>query len=291
MLIERNQEYSFNVFKIVLCVIAKMENRYIREFIEHYFFIGINKIIIFDNNEINGEKMDEVLKDYIKNDFVTIYNYRGIKKSQMKAYNEMYNKFRHQYDWIMFFDVDEFLNLIQYKNIHYFLRDKKFDNCDVIHIHWVTYDDNDLIHYDNRPVQVRFTRPIYKLIIDNINVKSIFRTNLNVSFKISHSPNGKKLIKCDVNGKPSYINSKFKYNPAIEKNLSIPFIKHFQCKTVEEFFNKLFRGNVHEHSGKSIKTTTKKKFFRMNKWTQEKEEIANKLIKNYLNKINPKKRN
>ena len=31
--------------KIILCTIAKMENLYIREFIEHYKLIGVDKII------------------------------------------------------------------------------------------------------------------------------------------------------------------------------------------------------------------------------------------------------
>ena len=109
--------------------------------------------------------MDEILDDYIKSNFVTIHNFRRIKYSQMKAYNEMYKKYRFEYDYVMFFDVDEFLILNNYKNIHYFLRDKKYDKCEVIHIQWVTYDDNDLVHYDNRPLNLRFTRPNFFLIL------------------------------------------------------------------------------------------------------------------------------
>ena len=260
-----------------------MENRYIREFVEHYFFIGINKIIIYDNNEKNGEKMDEILKDYIINDFVTIHNFRGKKHSQMKAYNEMYKKFRFQYEWIMFFDVDEFLNIIQYKNIHYFLREKKYDNCDVIHLQWVVYDDNDLLYYDNRPLSVRFTRPIFKIFKDNLLVKSIFKTNKKVKFKDAHSPIGKRLKKCDVNGKSSF-SVLPKKNLAIESNLTIPYIKHYKCKTIEEFFLKLIRGDVY-YSTDPLKIFTKKIFFEHNKWTKEKEEIGNKFINQYKNNI------
>ena len=275
-------EYSFNVFKIALLTIAKMENKYIKEFIDHYFFIGVNKIIIYDNNEINGEKMDEILYEYIKNNFVTIYNFRGIKNGQMRAYNEMYEKYRFEYDYLMFFDVDEFLNLKQYKNIHYFLRDKKYDKCEVIHIQWVAYDDNDLIHYDNRPLNVRFTRPNFHIFIDNLLVKSIFKTTKNVTFINSHSPNGKNIFKCDINGNK---NGQIipKRNIAIDKNLTVPYIKHFQCKTVEEFFLKLIRGDVY-YSTDPLKIFTKKKFFTINKWTKTKENIANLMIKKYKKK-------
>ena len=87
----------------------------------------------------------------------------------------------------------------KYKNIHYFLRDKKYDKCEVIHIQWVTYDDNDLVHYDNKPLNLRFTRPNFHIIKDNLLVKSIFKYK-NVRFKNVHSSNAKKIFKCDING-------------------------------------------------------------------------------------------
>jgi hypothetical protein len=60
------ENYNYNKYKnytykksgICLCTIAKNENIYAREFIENYRLLGFNKIIIFDNNEINGEKFD-----------------------------------------------------------------------------------------------------------------------------------------------------------------------------------------------------------------------------------------
>ena len=52
--------------KIILCTIAKMENLYIREFIEHYKMIGVDKIIIFDNNNKDGERFEDKINDYKK---------------------------------------------------------------------------------------------------------------------------------------------------------------------------------------------------------------------------------
>ena len=57
---------------ICLCVIAKNENLYVREFVEYYFKIGYNKIFIYDNNDKDGETFDTVIKDYIKKNFVKI---------------------------------------------------------------------------------------------------------------------------------------------------------------------------------------------------------------------------
>ena len=223
--------------------------------------------------------MNEILKDYIETDFVLIHNFRGIKQAQMMAYNSMYKLYSLKFDYLMFLDADEFLNINKYKNIHYLLRDKKYEKCDVIHIQWVNYDDNDLLYYDNRPLNIRFTRPNFKIFIDNLLVKSIFKSYLNVTFTNSHSPFASNLYKCDVTGNFSD-KIQPKRNIAIENNLTVPYIKHFQCKTVEEFFFKLLRGDVY-FSKDPLKIFTKKKFFTINKWTQEKENIANDLINKY----------
>ena len=61
---------------ICLCVIAKNENLYVREFVEHYLNIGYNKIFIYDNNDKNGETLDSVINDYIKKDFVQLIDFR-----------------------------------------------------------------------------------------------------------------------------------------------------------------------------------------------------------------------
>ena len=55
--------YSFNQKKrtICICSIGKNENLYAREFVEYYLNLGVDKLIIYDNNDINGEKFESVL--------------------------------------------------------------------------------------------------------------------------------------------------------------------------------------------------------------------------------------
>lgn len=53
--------------KVCLCVIAKNENLYVREFVEYYKKIGYNNIFLYDNNDKNGEHFEEVINDYIQN--------------------------------------------------------------------------------------------------------------------------------------------------------------------------------------------------------------------------------
>ena len=94
---------------VVLCTIGKSENLYIKEYIEYYKKIGVNKIYLYDNNEINGENFKNVIHKEIDSGFIEIINIRGNIKVQEKSYNDCYYKNRKKYDWIMFFDIDEFL--------------------------------------------------------------------------------------------------------------------------------------------------------------------------------------
>ena len=100
-----------NDLKVCLCTLGKMENRYAREFVEHYKKYDIDKIFIYDNNEIAGETFDLVLPDYINNKYVEIINYRGKVKIQIPILNDCYkNNKRKRY-----FELNEVkLNKIKY---------------------------------------------------------------------------------------------------------------------------------------------------------------------------------
>ena len=62
---------------IALCAIAKNENLYIQEWVKYYKDLGISKIFLYDNNDVNGECFEDVLNNYIEDKFVVIENYRG----------------------------------------------------------------------------------------------------------------------------------------------------------------------------------------------------------------------
>lgn len=127
--IKKNIEIvSFNS-SVAICLIAKQENLYIKEFIEYYKNLGIKKIIIYDNNDLKNENFEIILKNEIKNGFVKIIDFRGLISPQIKAYNECYEKYKYEFDWIAFFDVDEFLFLNNCSNIIRFLSSPKFKKC------------------------------------------------------------------------------------------------------------------------------------------------------------------
>ena len=125
------------MYKVYLVCIAKLENLYVREFVEHYKALNIDKIILYDNNDDHGEHFEEVINDYIQSGFVEIRNVRGINPPfingmilQPFVYLDAYRRYSKDCDWICYFDIDEFLILDEKyeNNIKNFVSDKIFDD-------------------------------------------------------------------------------------------------------------------------------------------------------------------
>ena len=86
---ERNKLKNY---KICLCTNGKKENLYVREYVEHYISYGVDKIFIYDNNEENGERFQEVINDYINKGYVEIINYRGLFPHKLKFIKSVIKK-------------------------------------------------------------------------------------------------------------------------------------------------------------------------------------------------------
>lgn len=267
--------------KILLCCIGKNENRYIREFVEHYKNIGFSKIRLYDNNDPDGERFEEVIGDYIDSGFVEMIDYRGEKMCQIKAYNECYKEYSNEYDWIAFFDIDEFLELNGYKNINNYLSNEMFDNYDMIHINWMVYGDNDILFYNKEQLVKRFKTPISldKCIAysfpENYHIKSIIKGGIN-NFIWEGTPHTPVLeLKC-CNADGLIVSSR---SPLVVYSFKNAFLKHYGTKTIEEYCDKMKRGFPDQlWDGSKIKKLLECNFFKTNDITKEKIEVVkNKL--------------
>ena len=229
--------------EICLCSIGKGENLYAREFVEYYKKLGVNKIFIYDNNDKNGESFDMVLQDYVDKKFVDIIDIRGIIAPQKKSIEDCRKKNFRKFDWLLFFDFDEFLFLRNYTNIKDFLNQKKFDKCQTIQLNWFFHTDNNLLYYDNRSLAERFPetdrRWKNKKLGGVEGIKSILRGNINIEIYDIHilNPN---LISCDGFGNITKIESISTNNA----DHYYYYIDHYWSKSTEEFVNKLNKGSV-----------------------------------------------
>ena len=229
-----------NKLKVCLCTLGKKENKYIREFISHYNKYGIDKIFLYDNNNINDERFDNVILDYTNNNYVKILNYRGMKAPQFKIFSDCYKKNNMKYDWLLFYDIDEYINLKDYNNIKDFLSEKKFINCKLIYLDCLRHTDNNLLYYDNRTLAERF--PFINWNSNMITVKSMIRGNIkNVRFKTSHWLD-RSIYGCNSFGeiiKPSNLKKLGKLNSYNSNNPKYYYIDHYCFKSTEEYVNKI----------------------------------------------------
>ena len=98
--------------KTALVAIGRRENQYAREWVGHHLALGFDHIYIYDNNHEGEEHFETVLSDYVADGSVTvIWDYRDLEGVQRHAYNDAYKQLSKDYDWIAFFDFDEFLFL------------------------------------------------------------------------------------------------------------------------------------------------------------------------------------
>ena len=257
-----------NQIKVCLCTPVKKENLYLQEFVEYYKALNVDNIFLYDNNDINGENLDEVLSNYISLGFVKIINFRGKKRALFDMMNHCYKTNYLNFDWLIFYEVDEYIHINNLSNIKQYLSCNKFNNCESIQLIWNMHTDNNQIYYENKSLKDRFPNSI-KI----STVKSILKGKIpNVFIKSVHKLNS-GLKSC--NGLGNRINNTA--NLLYNKASNYYYIDHYYCKSTEEFIKKMNKGDV-LYSIDNIQDRINV-YFRFNKVTKEKIDF----IKNHLN--------
>ena len=148
-----------NNITCALVVVAKDEDKFLEEWINYYKNLGINKIFIGDNNlpeiplKINDPKVEVIPFNSL--DFIKT----GYYNSQCFVYDTILNKIWDKFDYCLICDVDEFIEFKKHNTIQEFIQSSIIDpGYTVAEIWWETYDDNDLIHTQDKPVQSLYTR-------------------------------------------------------------------------------------------------------------------------------------
>ncbi len=266
-------DINYKTIKVCICTVGKLENNYIKEFVEHYQKYNVDKIFLYDNNEINDEDFFEVLSDYIKNKYVEIINYRGKRKEQYKMYQECYENNYKNYDWLIYYDIDEFIHLKNYTNIKFFLGQKQFAHCQSIYLNWVLHTDNELLFYDNRTLKERF--PKIKNKKKFCLGKTIIRGNISrIKINSCHLLD-RKIERCDGFGKSFKPDRIYCKNPDFDNF----YIDHYKYKSTEEYINKLNRGDCLYGYNNANKKRKIMSYFKFNKINNKKINF----IKNMTN--------
>lgn len=258
--------------RVALVAIGRMENDYAREFVGHHLSVGFDKVVIYDNNRRGEEHFEDVLQDYISRGQVEVVDYRDREAAQRGAYNDAYQRLSSEYDWIAFFDFDEYLCLPEGEHsgtVAGLLRrvPKEFQ---VVMVPWLIMTDSGLVRKDGRPLMERFTE--YVLHPSTLG-KCIVRTGIvGLCFvKSVHIPSRPMLRCCTPLLKPTEQSNR---QP---QDLSVAYLRHFCTKTIEEWVMNKWKKGAAGVTYEKFKEQYKDYFFRFNERTAEKEAF----IKNY----------
>jgi len=209
--------------KVALVCIAKNEDDYIQEWVDYNLKLGFDQIYIYQND----------WRCSIEHPNVTKIEYDGVGR-QNEAYNDFMQERSSNYDWVAYFDVDEFLVLKKHFSIKDFIN--SYMEYNVIGINWRLFGDNGLTEKgDDLSVLKRFTKRQKGL---NPHVKSIvkvtdppMRVGLHTSEKenvLVVGPNGKTFV-----GPWNY-----------EGDYKVAQLNHYFTKTKQEFIEKCARGRA-----------------------------------------------
>ena len=277
--INKIEEYKI---KVCICTLGKKENKYIREYVTHYEKYGVDKIFLYDNNDINGERFEEVINDYITKGFVEILDWRGKLYSLYRIMNDCYHRNYKNYDWLIFYELDEFIYLRNYTNIKPFLMQPKFDNCKLLFLNMICRTDNNKLYYENKSLSERFpvNVPITKWGGKKLEIKSMIRGNIS-GFQIEnmHTLNP-KLENCNGYGN----RNKYRCFAPTEPDYIHYYIIHYYSKSTEEFINKLNRGDAFSTATEYYLQRVEK-YFNQSEMTKEKIDMIEKGTKLDLSKF------
>ena len=216
--------------KIALVAIAKDEDKYLQEWIDHYKKTGFDKIYLYENNY--RSKIEDPLMIKIPCD--------GECK-QLYAYNHFIQNYGPSYDWAAFFDIDEFLVLKKHLNIKEFINEYGHDTY-ALAINWIFFGNNFIEEYDpnNNSLINRFKMRQKRV---NEHIKSIIKIHQNIQMNHPHCPN--------VNWKDTnnfYGNGPVNYNGTDD----VAQLNHYVCKTKYEYMEKVLRGRADVPVSRSI---------------------------------------
>lgn len=259
----------------IIVMICKNESKYLLEFVKYHLDLGFDKIIIGDNNDIDGERYNELLKEYIDKGQVILFDLRGKQGVQKIFYNNL-PKFGIPYKWAAFIDTDEFITFSEIgkkifgNNIKNFLNSR--DYVKAYKLNWRIYGDNENIVYEDKPVIERFPEPLNEKVTfhykfpENSHCKSILRNDVFINF--TNNPHG--INECNDYFTPKGMpvdGGAFNFNLEYD----ILYIRHYYTKSLEEWCkNKLGRSYADYLRSNSVDYYPLKDYFIYNKYTEEK---------------------
>jgi len=258
--------------KVALTCIARDEDNYIEEWINYNLKLGFDDIFIYQHNwHCNIDRYNVHKINWGESN---IQNTPGTS-IQVGAYNDFIQNNHKNYDWVAFFDVDEFLVLKKHNNVKDFILE--YEGVDAIGINWIFFGSNNLSFDGDYSVLKRFTK---RSKFASSTVKCIVKADKNINYMV-HNPVNRMTTDTHYN--------KFWGVTNDAKKIDIAQLNHYYSKTWDEWKKKQARNTSIDTAFKGI--TPNEEYNDTYFHTNDKNEIEDTLALDfYFDKIEKHKK-
>jgi hypothetical protein len=204
--------------KVALVCVAKWEDYYLDEWLDYNHKIGFDKIIMYQND----------WRTDIERPFLEKKEWDG-RSVQLDIYNSFLQT-DTEYDWVAFFDCDEFLVLKKHNNVKEFI--EEYGKHPVLSFNWFMFGSWGLKTRTSNSLLRMF--PNRNKNVDQ-HIKVMVKRDSGNRFILPHNCEGPAM---DTNGK--LFNGPFNINGPSD----VAYLNHYHNKTREDWMLRCERGRV-----------------------------------------------
>ena len=226
--------------EIAFVLIIKNESRYIEEWLEYHYRIGVDKFYIYDNDSEDRSELLKILDPWIRAGIVDIKSISGIRM-QMPAYNDAIEKHKFDCRYMGFIDTDEFIYIKTGQSLLKILNDHFNQRIEIagLPINWRMFGTSGRQKYEPIDVIERFIYRTPDDHLENIQIKAIVNPRRIAYIETPHNACytlGSGCYDLEQNLITKYYNS--------DNNCDVIQLNHYFTKSEEEFHEKLSRGRA-----------------------------------------------
>lgn len=160
--------------KSAICLIVRNEHLDIAEWVAHYIGIGADRLIIYDDGSDDGTL--ELLNKLAEHFPIDIVPWKTEEKNhQIAAYTNCLKRFGPEFDWIGFFDADEFLIPPPGASLPQLLERHK--DHDAFSLNWLIFGSSGVANTNGHLVMEAFTHRAETQFNVNHHVKTFVKPN------------------------------------------------------------------------------------------------------------------
>lgn len=238
---------------VALCGIVRNEVKSILEWLAHYKALGVDEFLIYDNDSNDGTEVILQALDEAGEVIYLDWPHAVALWPQRRAYEHA--RRWAQAEWLAFFDADEFLVLHQHDSIGAFLQ-RFDDDVAAVAVNWVIFGSDGQARYRPQPVTQRFGDALPQGATWNRVVKSIGRRR-RLTWTGIHRVDPGQGRYVTASGAVAEFDGRIRTRTA---DTGTATLNHYIIKSLEEFEEKLQRGNANSQQSVGRRTRLERRF-------------------------------